>query len=74
MWRRPERSSWSPQRRLADDLLYALVGPVIALFGGLLAKDDLTGYPLTFGLGWFVLGVVIAAVRFALALRRTNQG
>ncbi len=59
----------SPQRRLVDDLLYACMGPVLALVLGRLMNDDLTGYPLTFGVTWLVVGLLMATSRYLLARR-----
>ncbi len=51
------------QRRLIRDLAWACIGPVIALVGGLLVETE-RGYPLTFGITWFVVGLVRAALHY----------
>ena len=50
--------------------MYACLGPVLAVALGGLTGDDLTGYPLTFGATWLVLGLLVATVRYVVARRR----
>ena len=56
--------SMTPKRRLRHDLLYALAALPFAMALGLLSNDALTGYPLTFGGTWAVLGTVMAVGRY----------
>ena len=56
----------SPRLRLVRDLLYACMGPVIALgLGALLEGGDISGYPTTtFAVTWFVIGLLIAGLHY----------
>jgi hypothetical protein len=60
-----DRTPKSPQRRLVDDLVWACIGPAIALVGSTLfdADDD---YARMFALTWFAIGLVIAIAKYAL--------
>ena len=56
--------SMTSTRRLRHDLLYAVTALPFALLFGLLLNDDVTGYPLTFGASWAVLGIAMALGRY----------
>lgn len=69
----PDLRSITPQRRLRHDLLYAAAVLPFALLLGLLLGDDLTGYPLRFGLTWFVVFTVMAVGRYVVGKRHASE-